>query len=264
MIIMKSILLISVLVALVACASAHSLYAEFPEKPALGSEAKVWIAYGHGGTAESDLSGLPVAKLVSPEGKVSDLALESYKSGLIGEVSLSEKGCYILDLQAESTLFDPSWYGSSGGKNLVEKYGRVLMPVESGKGCDWSSGKGLEIIPKVDPYGLKSGDSFKAGVLWNGRPLPGSYSAVVSRSPQDVLVVQHAQETETEGSSDDGTVDFQLTRPGLWVLSYEATVEEKGIWKAAADDSQGHWKAGDGMEYDQIAPTAYLTFWVEK
>jgi len=264
MIIMKVIALLSMLVALVAFGSAHSLYAEFAEKPALQSDMKVWIAYGHGGEAESKLLDLPVARLISPDGKVSDLVLEPYKSGLLGRISPGEKGCYILDLQAESTLFDPAWYGSSGNRNLVEKYARALIPVQSGHGFDWSDGKGLEIVPELDPYGQKSGDEFKAKALWNGKPIAGSYSAIVTRSPDDVLMVQHAQKTELEGSSPDGSLNFQLTRPGLWVLSFEATIEQKGVWKASADDLQGHYKAGDDLEYDQIAPTVFLTFWVGK
>lgn len=261
---MKVILLISILMALVAFASGHSLYAEFPEKPTLQSDMKFWIAYGHGGEAESELLDLPVARLISPEGKMTDLILEPYKSGLLGRISPGEKGCYILDLQAESTFFDPAWYGSSGNKNLVEKYARALIPVQSGQGFDWSDGEGLEIVPETNPYGLKSGDEFKARAFWNQKPIAGSYSAIVTRSPEDILVVQHAQKTELEGISPDGSLNFQLTRPGLWVLSFEATIDKKGVWKANADDLKGHYKAGDDLEYDQIAPTGFLTFWVEK
>lgn len=260
---MRKLLILFALVALIALASAHSLYAEFPQKLTSGLQVPIWIAYGHGGTAEPETIDLTAAKVVSPDGKAVDLALKPYKSGLLGEISLVEKGCYLLDLQAKSNLFDPSWYGSSGRKSLVEKYAHVLMPVESGKGSDWSEGKGLEIVPEVDPYGLRSGDKFKARALWNGKPVAGSYNAIVTKSPQDVLVIQHAQQnTELEGSSQAGSLDFQLTRPGLWVLSYDATIDESGSWKATTDDSQGHWKLGDELAYDQIAPTAYLTFWV--
>lgn len=262
--ILKILQILSVLMALTAFASAHSLYAEFPETLECGSETYVWIAYGHGGTAEPEPIDLAAPKLISPDGNAVDLALEPYKSGLLGEISLDEMGCYILNLQSEFSLFDPAWYGSSGSKSLIEKYAHVLMPVESGEGFDWSDGRGLEIVPTVDPYGLKSGDGFTAQVLWNGEPVAGSYSGIVVRSPEDVLVIQHAQETELEGDSQDGSLDFQLTRPGLWVLSYDASIDESGSWKATTDDSQGHWEAGDELEYDQITPTAYLTFWVEK
>jgi cobalt/nickel transport protein len=47
-------------------------------------------------------------------------------------------------------------------------------------------------------------------------------------------------------------------------LSFEATLDETGTWTAEEDDSQGHYRKGDSLEYEQIAPTAYLTFWVGK
>jgi len=261
---MKSILHLLMLVALIASASAHSLYAEFPEKLSSGSESDVWIAYGHGGTADSELLDLPIAKAISPEGGEADLELEPYQGGLKGLVSLEKSGCYILDLRMEPSFFDPAWFGASGSKAMVEKYGRALLPVESGEGFGWSSNEGLEIVPEVDPHELKSGDMFSARTLWNGKPVGGSYSAVVTRTPEDVLVIQHAQETEVEGSTEDGKISFQLTKPGLWVLSFEATLDESGTWKAESDDSQGHYKKGDELEYEQIAPTAYLTFWANK
>ncbi len=264
MAIMKVVLHLIMLMALIEAASAHSLYAEFPEKLSHGSESDIWVAYGHAGTADSELLALLAAKAISPDGEAVDLELEPYQGGLKGQISLENQGCYILDLQMEPTFFDPAWYGSSGSKSLVEKYGRALLPAGSGEGFGWSSGKGLEIVPEIDPYELKSGDSFRARAIWNGRPVSGSYSAVVTRTPDDILVVQHAQETELEGSTADGEIIFQLTRPGLWVLSFEATLDETGTWTTKADDPQGRYKKGDKLEYEQLAPTAYLTFWVNK
>jgi hypothetical protein len=93
--------------------------------------------------------------------------------------------------------------------------------------------------------------------------VPGSYSAVVTRLPEDVLVVQHAQVMELDGSSSDGEIRFTTTRPGLWVLSFEATLAEAGTWTAESDDPQGRYKKGDELEYEQMAPTAYISFWVK-
>lgn len=247
---------------MISSAAAHSLYAEFPQDLNLNSETEFWIAYGHGGSAESQIDSLLLVRLISPDGGESDLELAPYQDGLKGSVALQKPGCYILDMQMHTILFNPAWFGAAGSKSLVEKYGRVLMPVGSGEGFDWSSGKGLEIVPETDPYGLKSGEEFKARVLWKGKPVSGSYSAVVTRSPQDVLVIQHAQETEAEGSSSDGEISFKTTRPGLWVLSFEATIDESGSWTAVEDDPSGNYKKGDRLEYEEVAPTAYLTFWV--
>ena len=206
---------------------------------------------------------MPLARLISPDGSEGELSFEPYQDGLKGSASFDEPGCYIMDLQMDTTFFDPSWFGAAGQKSLVEKYGRVLMPFQSGEGYDWSSGKGLEIVPETDPYQLKSGDDFRARVLYNGKPVPGSYSAIIARSPEDVLVVQHAQESEISGESPDGTISFATGRAGLWVLSFEASIDESGRWTAVGDDPNGNYKKGEGIEYEEIAPTAYLTFWLK-
>ncbi|MCU0637164.1 MAG: DUF4198 domain-containing protein [Methanothrix sp.] len=259
---MNAVSLLLMMSLLVSTAAAHSLYAEYPQNLSSDSEVEIWIAYGHGGSADSRIDSLPLARLISPDGSESELLLEPYLDGLKGSVACEEPGCYILDLAMQTSLFNPAWFGAAGSKSLVEKYGRVLMPVGSGEGFNWSSGKGLEIVPEIDPYGLKSGEEFKAKVLWNGKAVPGSYSAVINRYPEDVLVVQHVQDTEIAGESSDGSISFQTGQPGLWVLSFEATIAESGTWTAVLDDPSGNYKKGDKLEYEEVAPTAYLTFWV--
>ena len=243
-------------------AAAHQLYAEFPQN--LDSEAKAdfWIAYGHGGSADKKIDSLLVAQLIKPDGSRRAVEVDPYQDGLKGTVSLDEPGCYILDLQMMTTFFDPAAFGSSGSRSLVEKYGRILMPYRSGEGYEWSSGTGLEIVPKTNPYHLKSGEQFDAHALWNGKPISGSYSAVINRYPKDVLVVQHVQDTEIAGESEDGSIRFETGQPGLWVLSFEATIDESGTWTAVDDDPSGNYKKGDQLEYEEVAPTAFLTFWV--
>ena len=261
---MKQSGLLLLLVILVSPAMGHTLYAEFSDELSANSNAPFWIAYGHGGSADTELTSLSLARLISPGGSASDLVLEPYQGGLRGTAALGDEGCYIMDMQMQSTIFNPSWFGSSGSISLVEKYGRALLPAQSGKGYDWSSNSGLEIVPETDPYDLRSGDQFRAKALWNGNAVPGSFSAVITRQPEDVLMIQHAQQTELAGESIDGSISINTTRPGLWVLSFEATIDEPGSWTAEGDDSQGHYKKGDVLEYEQIAPTAYLSFWVKK
>lgn len=261
---MKQSWLLLLLVILISPAMGHTLYAEFSDELSANSNAPFWIAYGHGGSADTELTSLSLAHLISPGGEASDLALEPYQGGLKGNAALGNAGCYVMDLQMESTLFNPSWFGASGSISLVEKYGRALLPAQSGKGFDWSSNTGLEIVPETDPYDLGSGDQFMARALWNGNAVPGSFSAVIARQPEDVLMIQHAQQTELAGESSDGSINITTTRPGLWVLSFEATIDEPGSWTAESDDSQGHYKKGDVLDYEQVAPTAYLSFWVKK
>lgn len=244
----------------VSIACGHMLYAEFPEEISAPSEANVWITYGHvdeGQTAPS----LSMARAISPDGTSEDLDLDEQEGGLEGAVNIEEEGCYILDLEKEDRLTDMEWFGISGPASLIQEYGRALMPAGSGRNFDWSSGEGLEIVPRVDPSNLERGDIFKAQVTWEGKPIGGDYSAMVVRTPEDLLTIKHAQEVEVSGTSSDGEVEFELTLPGLWVVTFEATVDEGGSWTASSDDDNGNYAEGDVLEYDQIAPTAYLTFW---
>ncbi len=259
---MKTLYLLILAVAgMVTLASGHMLYAEFPEDISAGSEVDVWITYGHC-HGEKMVPDLSVADIVSPDGDVKELDLDEYSDGLITTVEVGDSGCYILDLQMEPHLVDPAWYGVSSDKELILNYGRGLMAVESSDNYDWSSGEGLEIVPLVDPYRLGVGDDFQAEVLWNGRPVDGYYNAMIARTPSDLLTVQHAEEYDAEGDSSDGEIEFELTRPGLWVVTFFADpVDEDGTWTATIDDPEGHYSQGDELEYDAIAPTAYLTFW---
>jgi len=253
-------LLVLAVAGFVSIACGHMLYAEFPEEISAPSEVNVWITYGHvdeGQTAPS----LSMARAISPDGTSEDLDLDEQEDGLEGAVDIEEEGCYILDLVKEARLTDMEWFGISGPASLIQEYGRVLMPAGSGKNFDWSSGEGLEIVPAVDPSDLKRGDIFKAQVTWEGEPIGGDYSATVVRNPEDLLTIKHAQDVEVSDTSSDGEVEFELTLPGLWVVTFEATVDESGSWTASGDDDNGNYAEGDELEYDQITPTAYLTFW---
>ena len=253
-------LLVLTVAGMSALASGHMLYAEFSEEIFAPSVAEVWITYGHD-EDEQTVPDLPMARAISPDGASEDLDLEEYQGGLLGEVDVQDEGCYVLDLEKEPRLSDMEWFGINGPASFILEYGRVMMVAKSGSNYDWSSGDGLEIVPKTDPSDLEPGALFEAQVLWEGDPIEGDYNAMVVRTPKDVLMIQHAQEVEVFDSSSDGLVEFELTRPGLWVVTFEATIDESGTWTATSDGVNGNYEEGDLLDYDQITPTAYLTFW---
>jgi len=254
-------LLILAIMGMATLASGHMLYAEYPRDISADSDVDVWITYGHC-HGEKTVPDLSVAEVVSPDDDVNELDLDEYNDGLTATVEIDEPGCYILNLQMKPYFSDPKWCGVSGDKDLTLNYGRGLMTVESGNNYGWSSGEGLEIVPLVDPYRLEAGDDFQAEVFWNGEPTDGYYNAMVVRTPSDLLTIQHAVECDVEGDSADGEIEFELTRPGLWVITFFADpIEESGTWTATSNDPEGHYHQGDELEYDAIAPTAYLTFW---
>ncbi|MDF0591386.1 DUF4198 domain-containing protein [Candidatus Methanocrinis natronophilus] len=254
-------LCLSVLVVagLAALASGHMLFAVYPEDVAEYSDVNIWITYAHdieGDTAPQ----LARAVVFGPDGK-EGLSLSERDGGLAGTVEVGGPGCYVLDLEMEPTFLDLGWFGITGESSFLPKSGRAVMPVGTGADCMISTGEGLEIIPQVDMSGIGRGDRFRAYALWNGAEVPGDYTAMVVKTPEDLLTVLHAYESEVDGTSSDGMIEFDLSKPGLWVVSFEATIDKSGTWTATTDDPNGRYRKGDRLEYDQIAPTAYLTFW---
>jgi len=253
-------LLLLAVAGLVSAASGHMLYAEFAEGIVAPSEVEVWITYGHDDEGQAAPT-LSMARAVSPDGSSQDLELEEVEGGLLATVSIEEEGCYILDLEKEPRFTDMEWFGITGPASLILEYGRALLPAVTGENSARTSKVGLEIVPAVDPSRIEAGTTFEAQATWEGDPIGGDYSAIKVRSPEDLLVVQHAGAVDLSGSSPDGAVELEIPSPGLWVVTFEATVEERGTWTAEGDDPSGNYAAGDELEYDQITPTAYLTFW---
>ncbi|MHC1631023.1 MAG: DUF4198 domain-containing protein [Methanotrichaceae archaeon] len=253
-------LLILAVIGIAAVASGHMLYAEFPEEIPANSDVNVWITYGHP-QGEKTVPDLSVADVVSPNGDESNLDLNKYEDGLRGTIDIDEPGCYILNLQMKPTFFDPEWYDTNGDVILLPKYGRSLIVAESGDGYDWSKGDGLEIVPISNPHALRTDDQFQAKVFWNGEPVDGDYNAVLVKKPDDLLTVQHEQKCNVEGNSYNGEIDFELPKPGLWVITFNAKIDKSGTWTAISDDPKGHYHESDKLKYDQIMPTAFLSFW---
>lgn len=244
---------------LVALASGHMLFAVFPEEVSEASDVNIWITYSHDSEGETSPQ-LARAEVIGPAG-TGGLSLTERDGGLAGTVEVGDPGCYILDFEMEPTYFDPGWIGFSGESSFLPKSGRAIMPVGTDGGCEISTGEGLEIVPQVDMAGISRGDRFSASALWNGAEISGDYAAMVVKSPEDLLTVLHAAESEVEGTTGDGTIEFDLSKPGLWVVSFEATIKESGSWTATSDDPSGRYRKGESLDYDQIAPTAYITFW---
>lgn len=249
-----------VVAGLVALASGHMLFAVFPEDAKEDSDVNIWITYSHDVEGETAPQ-LSRAVVIGPDG-TEGLSLTERDGGLAGKVMVGDPGCYILDFEMEPTYFDPGWIGFSGESSFLQKSGRAVMPVGTGGDCEISTGEGLEIVPQVDMSGIGRGDRFRGSAFWNGEMVEGDYTAMVVKTPEDLLTVLHAYESEVEGTSSDGTIEFDLSKPGLWVVSFEATIDDSGTWTATIDDPSGRYRRGDRLEYDQIAPTAYLTFWV--
>ena len=72
-------------------------------------------------------------------------------------------------------------------------------------------GHRLEIILLSNPYGYKAGDSLKALVLFEGKPLIGSQLEAYHRGSKKVT-------TQTLATDKAGEVTIKLNQTGPWLL----------------------------------------------
>ena len=88
----------------------------------------------------------------------------------------------------------------------------------------------VELVAKLNPYGLKAGDELPVRVLRQGEPLAG---ALVTAYP-------HGEPSRpVRGRSDeDGRVKLRLPRPGPWLIK---TVHMERIEDGEKADWQSWW-----------------------
>ena len=72
-------------------------------------------------------------------------------------------------------------------------------------------GHRLEIMPEVNPYGLKRGDVLRVRVLFEGRPLKGALVSAYNKGRGTI----RRQEARTSG---DGVSSFTLSGTGRWLV----------------------------------------------
>ncbi len=70
----------------------------------------------------------------------------------------------------------------------------------------------IEIIPKINPYSLKSGDYLECIILFEGKPLPHALVKIWSRLNNTTFL----QNSYTEN---DGTIKFPISTRGAWMVS---------------------------------------------
>lgn len=112
------------------------------------------------------------------------------------------------------------------------RFAKILVQAgaKSDKTFQQVTGVGLEIIPKTNPYNMKTGDYMECTVLLEGKPLPHILIKTWSRLNHTVFL----QDIYTEN---DGTIKFPISTKGTWMVSTLrlTPVDSKGLkWKSWA------------------------------
>jgi uncharacterized GH25 family protein len=122
---------------------------------------------------------------------------------------------YLADEGLDGVLAERKKRGEDGaaGRERYRRYLKCLVRA-GGKGDDtWkqSAGHKLEIVPLVDPTGLKAGEALVVRVLFEGKPLAGAKVTTYSRTGKKV-------KTRTATTTAAGEARFTLDAAGMYLV----------------------------------------------
>jgi len=184
-----------------------------------------------------DLKKNKIVKLeLSHLAKLIDLKLQVRPDAKL-KYKLTEEGTYLLSMQSDEQYLEQEanqfndYAKESGLENALEIrtktntlgqpakqfYSRwVKLLVQAGSKTDDTfkkkTGMRIEIIPKQNPYLLKSGDYLQCLVLFNGQPIAHQMVKVWNK----IGITTFQQNNYTEN---DGTIKFPISSKGPWMVS---------------------------------------------
>ena len=267
-----SIFAIAVLVSslMIGAVSAHMLYIEAEDKPDAPSVQAAYFNYGHPNHPEGNRAPLlKEVKQYRPDGTVVDLKpIEKPELNCSLAYFLYQGGVNIIVAATEPSFYDPALRNRTGPTRLTYKSGKILCcgggagnvaDQETGM-IPWAkvTGQGLEIVPLVNPFALRVGDTFEAALLCNGIPVNGSYAAAQGTHSM------HPPEGQEGETVEDGTFSVNINEAGMWQVKAEYIIDEPGTWVATYDKIRGnktYYLTGQELEYELLRYSTTLTFY---
>ena len=200
-----------------------------------GETKEVWIIWGH--PYEHilfDMTSVPEASVISPDGKTTKLTLT--------EITVGGKKAYKTDFTVTGI---GDWIISvkykDEGEGLIDYVKAVVhCGVEAWDGWDNEIGQNAEVMPYTRPYGLEEGFVFTGKALYNGIVLKDAEVEVEMYHTEDVAggVVAEAEErysydppmmfTRVTKTNGGGDFAYTLDEPGIWFVGAYGP-EENGL-----------------------------------
>lgn len=214
----KSFLVISLVFAcsFIYCgrAETHSLWLNVDNHyPNVGEKTNVKVVFGHNFPHYDILiskDALNDFSYLSPDGQKKEIVKtwedrQSEKKGaLAGEVTLDQKGTYIIT----------AYRKKKGDKEHVpsEKYGKSIIIVDKGnENVSRFFGHRIEIIPLKNPSEVKGGDILPIKILFEGKPLStyiyATYAGYYSENEPFPVFTR---------SNKKGVAYVKISQPGIW------------------------------------------------
>lgn len=127
-----------------------------------------------------------------------------------------------------------------GVRERYSRYGKTLLRAGSGGGSAHVTkplGLMIELVPEVDPTGLRAGSTLRLQLLLDGRPAPnalvGGVHAAAQAKPEGWPL--------TARTDKEGWVEFKLEHRGPWLFRSVRTVRRTGESGELAADWESYW-----------------------
>ncbi len=223
---------------------------EFIVKPDAAAAAKgesvgVQVQAAHVFMVSEEAESVRDVKLQMRQGEtVTDVALSPEGTYLFGTATLAKDGPALLSATRLPQLWSDTTEGvlagdraalEAQGKKVLsvgryEKFAKALINAAAADTLYKEAlGQPLEIILLDNPANIRPGDAIRCRVLYRGKPLAATVSAVYDGYSKDADV--YASETKTDANGEAAIV---MTKPGLWMLRAAMTgpVADGGADKA--------------------------------
>lgn len=218
-------------------AAAHNLWLN-PDNhyPKVGDTVEIGIGWGHkypASRVDQAVNEGTVQHITAldPDGKTASL---KKVSETLYNLKIEKKGVYIVVANTKPGVFTTTtegrkWADRKGVENPIKctsyeiMASSVIVAGGGDKGLSGKTGMSLEFIPGASPAGLKKGDSFKAQVLFKGKPLAdaeisATYAGFTDEAVDDHAGKMHRHAIETK-TDDKGVAEIVISKNGYWMIS---------------------------------------------
>jgi hypothetical protein len=232
-------------------ASAHTLFLK-PNAPKPDPDGRLSVSLMNGTFWSSESAvrqdRLADLTLVDAAGQSSDVDLEPWRvadKAVVVKVSLGDEGTYVLGAATRSSVAQMTaeefnrylrfeglkeqrasreGFGESAtaASERYTKFAKAIIqvgptPTDS---FQTSLNHKVEIVPLVNPGLLRVGDTFKARVYLDGKPLAGERVFASPGNAQATTSKDKPLEPLELVSSKDGRIEFKVTEQGLWYVRF--------------------------------------------
>ncbi|WP_084399860.1 DUF4198 domain-containing protein [Henriciella aquimarina] len=163
--------------------------------------------------------------LITREGTASVVVEADDARGLMaGTVTVPGSGALILHGYSTRSRQNRQPEGETGDPGMLkmEWFSKALInPAAGDEIFAKALGDRVEIIPLVNPAGLRPGDRMTVKVLFDGQPVSARLGATFDGFSDE----EHGYVVRTE-SGKDGLASFTVTEPGLWFVRSKVSLDE--------------------------------------